>query len=147
MTDIVIQTTLNGVIVNGLADPPEISIFRVSDNNLEVNAAAMSDVTECGLYKFSFTTGSPGERFMFCVDADPSATGQVDARNYGGSFDNEVSDIWRDRGLDPADAKTVDDNGVADDADIDEDVAAGSGPVIHKDVLTAGDVTTITRTP
>ena len=73
-------------------------------------------------------------------------TGQVDDRYYFGAFDSEINDMWRDHGLDPANAKTVDDNNVPGDADIDEDVAAGSGPVIHKDVITAGDVTTITRT-
>lgn len=145
MTDIVIQTTLAGVAVNGLASAPEVTIRRLSDDVAVVSGSAMSDQGAGGLYKFAFVPVA-GLRYSFSVDADPSATGQVDNRNYAGAFDNEVNDMWRDQSLDPADSKTVDDNGVADDADIDEDVGAGSGPAIHKDVLTVGTVTTITRT-
>lgn len=145
MTDIVIQTKLNGVIVNGLTDPPEITIFRVSDNNLEVNAAAMSDVTDGGLYKFSFTSHSPGEKFMFSVDADPSATGQTDDRFYSGVFDNEVRDIWNDRGLNPAQSKTITE--VTEGEDYDEAVTDAEGPNIAKDTTKVGAVTTIDRAP
>ena len=146
MTDIVIQTKLNGVAVNGLADPPEITVLRLDTDAVVVNAAAMSDQGAGGLYKFDFTLAVAGIKYSFSVDADPNVTGQVDDRYYFGAFDSEINDMWRDHGLDPANAKTVDDNNVPGDADIDEDVAAGSGPVIHKDVITAGDVTTITRT-
>lgn len=146
MTDIVIQTKSSGVAVNGLTDPPEITILRLDTDAVVVNAAAMSDQAVGGLYKFAFTP-LRGVQYSFSVDADPNVTGQVDDRNYFGGFDNEQNDSWRDRGLDPAQAKTVDDNGVADDEDIDEDVAAGvNDPAIHKDVITVGNVTTITST-
>lgn len=146
MTQIVIQTKLNGVAVNGLTDDPEITIIRLDTDAVVVNAAAMTDQGAGGLYRFLFTPAR-GLEYSFSVDADPNVTGQVDDRNYFGAFDNEQADTWRDRGLDPANPKTVDDNGVADDADIDEDVAAGTGePAIHKDVLTVGNVTTISST-
>lgn len=146
MTQIVIQTKLNGVAVNGLTDDPEITILRLDTDAAVVSGAAMTDQGAGGLYRFSFTPVR-GLEYSFSVDADPNVTGQVDDRNYFGAIDNERNDMWRDRGLDPAQAKTVDDNGVADDADIDEDVAAsGSSPAIHKDVLTVGNVTTITGT-
>lgn len=146
MTDIVIQTKLMGVAVNGLTDPPEITIVRMDTDAVVVNAAAMTDQAVGGLYRFQFTPVA-GLNYSFSVDADPNVTGQVDDRNYFGGFDNELNDTWRDRGLDPAVPKTIDDNNVPGDADIDEDVAAGTqSPLIHKDVITAGDVTTVTRT-
>lgn len=146
MTDIVAQMKSSGVAVNGLTDPPEITILRLDTDAVVVNAAAMSDQGAGGLYKFDFTLAVAGVRYSFSIDADPNVTGQVDDRNYFGAFDTEQNDIWRDHGLDPANAKTVDDNNVPGDADIDEDVAAGDGALIHKDVITVGDVTTITRT-
>ena len=146
MSDIVIQTKSGGVAVNGLTDPPEITILRLDTDAVVVNAAAMSDQGAGGLYKFAFTP-TAGLQYSFSIDADPNATDQVDDRNYFGAIDNEQNDVWRDRGLDPSNPKTVDDNGIADDADIDEDVAAGTNdPLIHKDTLTVGNVTTITRT-
>lgn len=146
MTQIVIQTKLNGVAVNGLADDPEITIVRLDTDAVVVNAAAMTDQGVGGLYRFLFTP-LRGIEYSFSIDADPNVNDQVDDRNYFGAFENEQNDTWRDRGLDPGTPKTVDDNGVADDADIDEDIAAGTGePAIHKDVLTAGNVTTITST-
>ena len=146
MTDIVIQTKSGGVAVNGLTDPPEITILRLDTDAAVVSGAAMTDQGAGGLYKFFFTPVA-GLQYSFAVDADPNVTGQVDDRNYFGGIDNEQNDVWRDRGLDPSNPKTVDDNGVPDDADIDEDVAAGTNdPLIHKDTVTAGNVTTITRT-
>ena len=147
MTDIVVRTTLNGAPVNGLTDDPEITIQRVDTGAAVVTDDAMTDTGVEGAYTYSFQ-GVAGLRYSFIVDADPSATGQVDERYYDGAFDNELNDVWRDQGLDPANAKTVDDNNVPGNADIDEDVAAvgGDSPTIHKDVITAGDVTTITRT-
>ena len=146
MTDIVIQTKSGGVAVNGLTDDPEITVLRLDTDAVVVNAAAMSDQGAGGLYKFDFTGAIAGIKYSFSVDADPNVTGQVDDRNYFGAFDTEINDVWRDQGLDPNNAKTVDDNNIAGDVDIDEDVAAGDGALIHKDVITVGDVTTITRT-
>ncbi len=146
MTDIVIQTKSGGVAVNGLTDDPEITILRLDTDAVVVNAAAMTDQAVGGLYKFAFTPVA-GLQYSFFIDADPNATDQVDDRNYFGALDNEQNDQWRDRGLDPANPKTVDDNGVPDDEDIDEDVPAGTNdPLIHKDTVTVGNVTTITRT-
>ena len=146
MTDICVRTTLNGLPVNALADPPEITIQRVDTGAAVVTDSAMTDSGVEGLYTFQFTPVA-GLGYCFIVDADPNVTSQVDRRFLDGSFDNEQNDVWRDRGLDPGSPKTVDDNASTDDEDIDEDVAAGGGdPLIHKDVLTAGTVTTITRT-
>lgn len=143
MTDITLTATLNAAPVNGLTDDPEISIIRLDTDTVVVTDDAMTDTGALGKYRYSFTPVA-GVRYAALIDADPQATGQTDVRYHEASFDNELNDVWRDQGLDPANAKTVDDNGVADDADIDEDVAGGT--TIHKDVITAGNVTTITRT-
>ena len=145
MTDIAFTATLAGAPVNGLTDDPEIRIRRLDTGALVVTDDAMTDVGADGLHTYSFAPVA-GLRYSFLIDADPNGSGQTDVRYFDGAFTNEINDLWRDNGLDPSDPKTVDDNGVADDADIDEDVAAGSGPAIHKDVITAGTVTTITRT-
>ena len=144
MTTIVVQTTLNGVEVNGLADDPEITIHRLDTDAAVVTDVAMSDVGGCGLYKFTFTP-IRGVRYGFCIDADPLATGQVDTRTFGGIFDHELTDIWRDRGLDPTVPKTITENTVGEDYD--EAVAAGAdSPAIAKDTTKVGAVTTIDRT-
>ena len=146
MSDVAVRVTSSGAPVNGLADDPEITIERVDTGAAVVSGSAMTDQGANGLYTFNFTP-TAGLRYSFIIDADPNATGQVDERYFDGAFDNEVNDVWRDQGLDPTNAKTVDDNGIPDDVDIDEDIAAGGGdPLIHKDVLTVGNVTTITRT-
>lgn len=146
MTDICVRTTLNDLPVNGLTDDPEITIQRADTGAAVVTDSAMTDSGIEGLYTFNFTPVA-GLHYCFIIDADPNASGQVDRRFFDGSFDNEQNDVWRDRGLDPGSPKTVDDNASTDDEDIDEDVAAAGGdPSIHKDVLTVGTVTTITRT-
>ena len=146
MTDIAVRVVSGGAPVNALVDPPELTINRVDTGAAVVSGAAMTDQGTGGLYTATFTP-TAGLRYSFIIDADPNATGQVDVRYFDGAFDNEMNDVWRDQGLDPVEPKTVDDNGIADDVDIDEDIAAGGNdPLIHKDVLTVGTVTTITRT-
>lgn len=145
MTEIVIQTKLNGVAVNGLTDDPEITILRLDTDAVVVNAAAMTDQGAGGLYRFSFTTGAAGLRYSFSVDADPNVTGQVDDRNYFGAFDNEIRDLWNDHGLNPTQDKTITE--VTADTDYDEAVTDPDGPDIAKDVTKAGAVTTIDRAP
>jgi hypothetical protein len=140
MTDIVIQTKSGGVAVNGLADPPEITILRLDTDAVIVNAATMSDQAAGGLYKFAFTPVA-GLQYSFSVDADPNVTGQVDDRNYFGAVDNEQNDIWNDRGLNPGVVKTITE--VTLGADYDEAVAAPTA--IAKDVTKVGAVTTIDR--
>ena len=140
MTDIVIQTKSGGVAVNGLADPPEITILRLDTDAVIVNAAAMSDQAAGGLYKFVFTPVA-GLEYSFSVDADPNVTGQVDDRNYFGAIDNEQNDIWNDRGLNPSIVKTITE--VTLGTDYDEAVAAPTA--IAKDVTKVGAVTTIDR--
>jgi hypothetical protein len=140
MTDIVIQTKSGGVAVNGLADPPEITILRLDTDAVIVNAVAMSDQAAGGLYKFAFTPVA-GLQYSFSVDADPNVTGQVDDRNYFGAVDNEQNDIWNDRGLNPGVVKTITE--VTLGADYDEAVAAPTA--IAKDVTKVGAVTTIDR--
>ena len=146
MSDVAVRVTASGLPVNGLTDDPEITINRVDTGAAVVSGSAMTDQGSGGLYTFNFTPVA-GLRYSFIIDADPNVTGQVDERYFDGAFDNEVNDMWRDQSLDPTNPKTVDDNAIPDDVDIDEDVAAGGGdPAIHKDVLTVGSVTTITRT-
>lgn len=141
MTDIVIQTKLSGVAVNGLTDPPEITILRLDTDAVIVNAAAMTDQGTGGLYKFLNFVPVAGINYSFSVDADPNVTGQVDDRNYFGGFDNEQNDIWNDRGLNPSVVKTITENTVGEDYD--EAVAAPTA--IAKDVTKVGAVTTIDR--
>lgn len=147
MTDIVIQTKASGVAVNGLTDDPEITILRLDTDAVVVNAAAMSDQAAGGLYKFAFTTGLPGIKYSFTVDADPSVTGQVDDRNYFGAFDNEVRDLWNDHGLNPdvGEEKTITEN--TEGSDYDEAVTDADGPDIAKSVVKVGAVTTLNRAP
>lgn len=140
MTDIVIQTKSGGVAVNGLADPPEITILRLDTDAVIVNAAAMSDQAAGGLYKFAFTPVA-GLQYSFSVDADPNTTDQVDDRNYFGAVDNERNDIWNDRGLNPSVVKTITEVTLGEDYD--EAVAAPTA--IAKDVTKVGAVTTIDR--
>ena len=145
MTDIVIQTKSGGVAVNGLTDDPEITIVRLDTDAVVVNAAAMTDLAVGGLYKYVFTTGIAGVRYTFSVDADPNATDQVDDRNYGGVFDNEIRDMWNDRGLNPAQDKTITENTLG--ADYDEAITDPDGPDVAKSVVKAGTVTTLNRAP
>lgn len=144
MPNIVIQTKLSGVAVNGLADPPELTIVRLDTDAVVLNAQAMTDQAVGGLYRFDFTAGVRGIEYSFFVDADPNATGQVDDRYYFGSFDNEQRDIWNDRGLNDAGSKTITE--VALGTDYDEAVTDARGPNIAKDVTKPGAVTTIDRT-
>lgn len=144
MPDIVIQTKSSGVAVNGLVDDPEITILRLDTDAVVVNAQPMSDQGTGGLYKFSFTAGVQGLEYSFSIDADPNVTGQVDDRNYFGAFDNEIRDIWNDRGLNPSSSKTIVENTVG--ADYDEAVTDADGPNIAKDTTKVGNTTTIDRT-
>jgi len=141
MTDIVIQTKSGGVAVNGLTDPPEITILRLDTDAVIVNAAAMADQGTGGLYKYLGFTPIAGIPYSFSVDADPNVIDQVDDRNYFGAFDNEQNDIWNDRGLNPGVVKTITE--VTLGADYDEAVAAPTA--IAKDVTKVGAVTTIDR--
>lgn len=145
MTDIVIQTKLNGVAVNGLAADPDITIVRLDNDAVVVTADDMSDQGVGGLYRYSFTAGVVGIKYSFSVDADPGATGQVDDRYYFGAFDNEIRDLWNDHGLNPINSKTITE--VTEGEDYDEAVTDAGGPNIAKDVTKVGAVTTLDRTP
>lgn len=137
MTDIVVDLTLAGALVNALGDDPEISIMRLDTFALPVSGVAMTDTGALGKYHFAFTAVA-GRRYSFTVDADPATTGQVDVRFHKGTFDRETLDIWRARGLDPANPKTTTE--VTEDVDYDED--AGD---VHIDQVKVGAVTTATR--
>ncbi len=143
MSQIVIQTTLNGTPVNGLANAPLIDIVELATDTLVVTAAAMTDVGVDGFYKFQFTGGAAGVEYAFSVDADPTASGQVDDRYFAHVFDYETRDIWNDRGLNPSQSKTITENTVG--ADYDEAVTDPTAPDIAKDTTKAGSVTTIDR--
>ena len=141
MTDICVRTSLAGVPVNGLAADPEITIQRADTGAAVVTDDAMTDTGTEGLYTYNFTPVA-GLEYCFIVDADPSATGQVDVRFFEGAFDNELNDIWNDRGLNPSVPKTITEVTLGEDYD--EAVAAPTA--IAQDVTKAGLVTTIDRT-
>lgn len=138
MTDIVVDLTLAGVPVNGLAAVPTISIMRLDTFVVVVVASAMTDTASLGKYHFAFT-GVRGVRYSLSIDADPTASGQVDVRRFSGAFDREVFDMWRTRGLDPSIAKTTTE--VTEDTDYDEDIGD-----IHIDQVKAGAVITTSST-
>lgn len=143
MTDIVAQMKSGGVAVNSLANVPEITIVRIDTDAVVVNAAAMTDQGVGGLYKFSFTSGLQGIKYSFSIDADPTSTGQVDDAFYSGAFDNEIRDIWNDRGLNPSADKTITEN--VEGSDYDEAVTDAEGPDIAKNVNKTGATTTLDR--
>jgi len=58
----------------------------------------------------------------------------------GAGASDPLLDVWRDRGLDPAIPKLINENVIGEDYD--EDVGAD----LHKDVIKVGSLTTITRT-
>ncbi len=143
MSQIVIQTTLNGTPVNGLANAPQIDIVELATDTTVVTGAAMTDVGSNGFYKFLFTGGVQGVEYAFNVDADPTASGQVDDRYFSNSFDYEITDLWNDHGLNPAQNKTITEN--TPQTDYDEAVTDPNAPDISKSVVKAGSVTTINR--
>ena len=138
MTDIAVTTTLAGALVNGLTDPPEITITRLDTDADVVSGSAMSDTGANGKYKFVFTPLA-GIAYSFLIDSDPNATSQTDIRYFDGAFNGKLDEMWQDRGLDPSNPKTITEVSVA--IDYDEDIGT-----IHKDVVKTGSTTTITRT-
>lgn len=138
MTEIVVDLLAAGAPVNGLTDDPEITIVKLSDLSTVVTGAAMTDVGSLGKYRYQFT-GDRGEQYTASIDADPAATGQVDLRYHQASFDREVFDLWRTRGLDPAQA--VSRTEVTKGEDYDED--AGD---IHVDQVKLGNIITTSST-
>ena len=98
MVDIVVTASVNGVPTNGLADDPEIQIIR-SDTGAIVQAfAAMTDLAVNGGYTFPFAPTVTLD-YAFLVDADPNATGQVEAREryFDGAFPGNI-DTLADQG-------------------------------------------------
>jgi hypothetical protein len=145
MSTIVIQTTSGGVNVNGLAVDPEITIYR-ADTDAVVDNAAMVDTGVGGFYKHDFFNMVPGLNYYYIVDADQIASGQVDNRIYGGAFDYELTDVWNDRGANPASPKEITENTLGENytEEADDDI---QGPTVEKSVVKVGTLTTITRTP
>lgn len=138
MTEIVVDLLAAGVPINGLGDDPEITIIRLSDLVTVVSGSAMTDVGSLGKYRFQFT-GDRGERYTASIDADPIATGQVDLRFFAVSFDREIFDLYRTRGLDPNQPKTTTE--ITEDLDYDEDIGD-----IHLDQVKVGDTITTSST-
>ena len=136
--------TNNNVPVNGLADDPEITIRRADTQAIVAGPSGMTDQTSGGNYTFLFTPSVADLAYVFEIDADPLASGQVTAneRYFGGCFDDKVDEIWRDRGLDPVNNKTITEN--TPDTDYTE-LESGDGATITKSVVKAGAVTTIDR--
>jgi len=131
--------------VNGLADDPEITIRRGDTGAIVAGPSAMTDLGGGGFYRFQFTPSIASLDYAASIDADPSVTGQVPDGNryYASAFDDQRDELWRDRGLDPANPKTVTENVAA--SDYTESVPAGGAP-ITKDDVKVGAVTTQTRT-
>jgi len=131
--------------INGLADDPEITIYRGDTAAIVQAATAMQDLGNGGFYRFVFTPTIAGLDYAAEVDADPLASGQVPAGNrfYASAFDDEQDELYRDRGLDPLNPKTTTENTAK--LDYTEAVAAGGAP-ISKQSVKLGTVTTTTRT-
>ncbi len=138
MTDITVDLLASGVPVNGLANVPTISIMRLDTFAVVVAGSAMTDTGALGKYTFPFTP-LRGIQYSAQVDADPTNVGQVDTRYHAGSFDREVSDLWKARGLDPNNAKSTTE--ITPKVDYDEDVDD-----IHIDQVKAGNVITTSST-
>jgi hypothetical protein len=143
MTFIAVHVMNDNVPINGLADPPEITIRRNDTGAAVVSGSTMADRASDGLYTLSFTPVS-GLDYSFLIDADPNVTSQVTAqeRYYDGAVDNEQNDLWRDHGLDPSRVKTITENTPGEDYT--EDVVAPTA--INKRITKVGAVTTIDRT-
>ncbi len=139
MTTLNVTVVLSGAPVNGLVDDPEITI-KINGGATVVTGAAMTDEGSLGAYSYSFTPVA-GTDYKFLIDADPNVTGQVDIRYFDGAFNNELNDIWNDRGLNPSVNKTITEN--VSQSDYDEAVA--SPTTIDKTVVKVGAVTTINR--
>lgn len=130
--------------VNGLADDPEIEIIRGDTGAVVQAATGMTDLGVGGWYRFLFTPTVAGLDYAAEIDADPNATGQVGLgqRYYGAAFDDQQDELYRDRGLDPANAKTTTEN--TPKTDYTESV--GGGAPLSKQSVKVGAVTTTTRT-
>ena len=140
MTDIAVTLTLNGQLVNGVAVIPVITIRRVDTGAAAVTNDPMTDTGSNGLYTYNFVP-TAGLNYHFLIDADPSATNQVDVRYHDGSFDNERNDMWNDQGLNPGVNRIITEN--AEGTDYDSAVA--SPTPVNKSITTTGQVTTVDR--
>lgn len=135
MTDIIITTTLSRVPVNSLAVLPNITIWE-TDGTVAQASTAMTDSGVGGKHIYTFS-GAVGVDYMFEVDADPSVTGQVDDRYFGGSFNRELNDVYTRLGLNLADPIT----------DTTAGIDSASGDI---DITRTGDgetTSTLTRQP
>ena len=128
-----------GVPLVSPANTPTIRIRRLDTDALVVTDLAMTEIGD-GMFKYIYSTPVEGVRFAARGDGDPTAASQVPAagRFVTVSADNFAGEVWQNEGLDPANPKTVTRNS---DTDLDEDVDQ-----IHKDSITAGIVSTQTRT-
>ncbi len=131
--------------INGLADDPEITIIRGDTGAVVQAAIAMTDLVVGGFYRFVYTPTVAGLDYAAEIDADPGATGQVPAGNryYAVAFDDELDEVYRDRGLDPSFPKTATEN--TPKLDYTERVPLGGAPITKQSVK-VGTVTTQTRT-
>lgn len=131
--------------INGLADDPEITVRRGDTGAVVAGPSNMTDLGGGGFYRFVFTPSIAGLDYAADIDADPNVTGQVPDGNryYASAFDDQQDEIWRDRGLDPANDKSVTENTAETDY---TELEAGAGATIQKDLVKVGAVTTITRT-
>lgn len=140
MTDIAVTLTQNGQLVNGVADTPLIDVRRLDTGAFVVTDDPMTDTGNNGLYTYNFTPDA-GLSYHFLIDADPNQTNQVDVRFNDGSFDNEITDMWNDQGLNPSVNRTITEN--AEGTDYDSAVA--SPTPVNKSITTTGQVTTVDR--
>ncbi len=139
----VISVTLTdsgGNLANGLTDDPVIDVRRLDTGAFVVTNDPMVDSGSNGLYTYDFTPVA-GLSYQFLIDADPNVTGQVEVRYHDGSFDNEVTDIWNDRGLNPSVVKTITEITQGEDYDS----AVASPTPVNKDITRISNITTIDR--
>lgn len=131
--------------VNGLADDPEITIRRIDTGAIVIAAAAMTDLGGGGGYRAIFSPTIAGLAYFADIDADPNVTAQVPPGNryYASGFDDELDELYRMRGLDPANPATATEN--VPKLDYTERVPLGGAPITLQSVK-VGAITTRTRT-
>ena len=79
----------DGIAKTGLT--PTITIVKVSDNSVVINAQLMTELTSAsGWYKYNFSTIDSGTDYIFTADA---GTGSVDDR-YPTSAGKQDESVW-----------------------------------------------------
>jgi hypothetical protein len=72
MAIIAAQMTKGGAPYNGFT--PTINIWKISDGSLVVSAAAMTQISTSGIYKYDFTTGVYGQTYAYQITGDSTVS-------------------------------------------------------------------------